>query len=142
MPEFDFITFSTSYENVILKTNDNKSINAYFLKQRGNLVNTSPTIVCFLGNTGTFSQRFELVKNLFTYCISNVLFIEYRIEKPSEKGYYSDAKVALDYIFSRRDVDKSKVVLFGQSIGGAVAINAGMKQINRMNQIYSIFCYF
>ena len=45
---------------------------------------------------------------------------------PSEDGFYADADAACNYLFSRNDIDKRKIILYGQSIGGAVAIHAGL----------------
>lgn len=42
--------------------------------------------------------------------------------RPSEKGLCLDAAYMMRYISSRRDVDKTKVWVYGESIGGAVAI--------------------
>lgn len=39
---------------------------------------------------------------------------------PSEKGLYIDARAAVDYLFTRHDLDHSLIVLFGRSLGGAV----------------------
>ena len=115
----------------MLKTRDKVDICVYFLKQRGSLLNKSPTIICFLGNTGNSDQRLQFAKAFYTYSSSNVLLLEYRgcglsRGKPSEKGLYLDAKAAIDYAFSRDDLDKSKINLFGENIGAAVAINAGL----------------
>ena len=37
-------------------------------------------------------------------------------------GLYLDAEAGLDFLLSRRDIDKRKIILFGRSLGGAVAI--------------------
>lgn len=37
-------------------------------------------------------------------------------------GLYLDAQAALDYIFTRSDINQQKLVVFGRSLGGAVAI--------------------
>lgn len=55
----------------------------------------------------------------------STLFLEYRgyglsNGAPSEKGIYIDARAAVDYLFTRHDVDHSQIVLFGRSLGGAV----------------------
>lgn len=52
-------------------------------------------------------------------------FLEYRgyglsNGSPNEKGVYIDARAAVDYLFTRHDVDHSQIVLFGRSLGGAV----------------------
>ena len=42
--------------------------------------------------------------------------------KVSEDGTYRDARAALEYIVSRRDIDPDRLIYFGQSLGSAVAI--------------------
>jgi fermentation-respiration switch protein FrsA (DUF1100 family) len=42
---------------------------------------------------------------------------------PNEEGLVIDAQTGLDYIRSRDDLKNNKIVVFGQSIGGAVAID-------------------
>jgi len=37
-------------------------------------------------------------------------------------GLYTDARAALDYLFSRSDICQQKVIVFGRSLGGAVAL--------------------
>lgn len=39
---------------------------------------------------------------------------------PSEKGLYIDARAAVDYLYTRHDLDHSQIVLFGRSLGGGV----------------------
>jgi fermentation-respiration switch protein FrsA (DUF1100 family) len=41
---------------------------------------------------------------------------------PSEKGLKIDAETSLQYIFGREELRNSPIVLYGQSLGGAVAI--------------------
>ena len=75
-------------------------------------------------------KDYNLLKR-FILIHRQILLLEYRgcglsRGKPSEKGLYLDAKAAIDYAFSRDDLDKSKINLFGENIGAAVAINAGL----------------
>src|SRR5271170_4736728 len=41
---------------------------------------------------------------------------------PSEKGLKIDAETALQYVFKREELRNSPIILYGQSLGGAVAI--------------------
>lgn len=41
---------------------------------------------------------------------------------PSRRGTIEDAQAALEYVLGRGDVDTKRVGLFGQSIGGAIAV--------------------
>ncbi len=40
---------------------------------------------------------------------------------PSERGLQMDAQAALDYLQTRADIDRTRIVAFGRSLGGAVA---------------------
>jgi fermentation-respiration switch protein FrsA (DUF1100 family) len=57
-----------------------------------------------------------------------VLLVEYRgyglsTGQPSERGLYIDGRAAVDYLFTRHDVDHSQIILFGRSLGGAIALD-------------------
>jgi abhydrolase domain-containing protein 13 len=36
---------------------------------------------------------------------------------PCEQGMFSDARKAVDYLYSRHDLDHSQIILFGRSLG-------------------------
>ena len=42
-------------------------------------------------------------------------------------GFYKDGEAAVNYLLSRTDIDTSKIIVFGQSIGGAVVIDLALK---------------
>jgi pimeloyl-ACP methyl ester carboxylesterase len=44
--------------------------------------------------------------------------------QPEPKGVFEDAVAALDYVRSRQDIDTDKLFVFGQSLGGMLAIAA------------------
>jgi fermentation-respiration switch protein FrsA (DUF1100 family) len=57
----------------------------------------------------------------------NVLCFDYRgygrsEGRPSREGTIRDAHAAIDHVMARDNVDPQQVVLFGQSLGGAVAL--------------------
>lgn len=41
----------------------------------------------------------------------------------SEKGFYKDAEASINYLLTRKDIDTTKLIPFGQSIGGAVVVD-------------------
>ncbi len=55
-----------------------------------------------------------------------IIFLQTRI-----KGVYEDAKSALDYLHSRKDINKNKIILYGHSLGGAVALHTGRIHVPR-----------
>lgn len=38
-------------------------------------------------------------------------------------GLYLDAQAAFDFLLQRTDIDHSKIIIFGRSLGGAIAIH-------------------
>lgn len=46
---------------------------------------------------------------------------------PNEKGINIDAQTGLDYIRSRHELRSTRIVLYGQSLGGAVSIGLGAR---------------
>jgi len=52
---------------------------------------------------------------------------------PSEQGLANDARAALSYLQSRADVDRSRIVYFGESLGTGVAVAlAAERPVGRM----------
>ena len=52
--------------------------------------------------------------------------------RPNEAGIRLDAQLALDYISSHPLLEKTKVILYGQSIGGAVAVDLAATNPDRI----------
>jgi fermentation-respiration switch protein FrsA (DUF1100 family) len=90
------------------------------------------TLVWFHGNAGNISGRLQNLEEMHRYLGVNVLVFDYRgyglsEGSVSEEGTYLDAEAALDYLRSRDDVDEDRIVLFGRSLGGAVAVEMATK---------------
>jgi len=51
---------------------------------------------------------------------------------PSEKGLKIDAETSLQYIFGREELRSCPIILYGQSLGGAVAIYLSEKHHNEV----------
>jgi hypothetical protein len=84
------------------------------------------TLLWFHGNAGNISHRAGGLKPLRDKLDANVFMIDYRgygrsDGAVSEKGTYEDADAAFDYLTRRSDIDPKRIVLFGQSLGSAVA---------------------
>ena len=110
------------FEDLYFTSEDGTKLNAWFVKGRSQL-----TWLWFHGNGGTIADRLdELV--LFHHQLGvNILILDYRgygrsSGRPTEAGVYRDARAALHTLRSRDDVDDSQIVYFGQSLGGAVAV--------------------
>ena len=69
---------------------------------------------------------------LYVGCSANILTIDYRgFGKsqgiPSEEGLCRDGEAAVRYLHSRDDINLDKIILYGHSLGGAVAIHIASK---------------
>jgi len=115
------------YEDIFYQSKDGKRINGWFIpaeEARG-------TILFCHGNGGNIGHRIDFFR-LFNQLGLSVFIFDYRgygksPGRTSEKGVYLDAQGAYDYLISRSDVDKDKIIIYGESLGGAVAINLADK---------------
>ncbi|KAL5121786.1 bem46 protein, variant [Pleosporales sp. CAS-2024a] len=116
----------TDFEELFIPTPDGESLNAFLLranKQHARNV----TVLMFHGNAGNIGYRLPIAKVLVNQLRCNVFMLQYRgyglsTGNPNEKGLMIDAQTGLTYIRERQELRNTKVVVYGQSIGGAVAI--------------------
>ena len=84
------------------------------------------TAVVFNGNAGNRAYRVALAEALRDQGLAVLLF-DYRgfggnPGSPTEDGLLRDARAAGDYLLQRADVDRTRVVYFGESLGTGVAV--------------------
>ena len=85
------------------------------------------TILFFHGNSGNMGARSEFLQGLNTELNANVLSIDYRgfgnsYGFPSETGLINDAESIFQRILNDSKFEKTKKIVYGRSLGGAVAI--------------------
>lgn len=109
------------YEDVSLTTGDNEVLHGWYIQA----TNSKGVILFFHGNAGNISHRLDSI-GIFQELDLDVLIIDYRgygqsSGRPSEQGTYLDAQAAWDYLVDNRGIAPGKIVIFGRSLGGAVA---------------------
>ena len=114
-------------ESLKIPTSDNKSLHAYLLRPPNVAVRKYVTVLMFHGNAGNVGHRLPIGKVLSESLGCNVFMLEYRgyglsTGTPDEAGLAIDAQTALDYIRKRTEFRDTKLLIYGQSLGGAVAI--------------------
>jgi fermentation-respiration switch protein FrsA (DUF1100 family) len=87
--------------------------------------NARGTVLFCHGNAGNISHRMESIK-IFLGLQLNVFIFDYRgygrsSGSVSEKGTYRDVEAAWDYLVSERGITPSEIIIFGRSLGGAIA---------------------
>ena len=109
------------YEDVYLHTDDGLRLHGWYIpaeEPRG-------TLLFFHGNAGNISGRLESIV-MFHDLGLNVMIFDYRgygrsEGKPTEQGTYRDAITAWRYLTEVQEKNPRKIILFGRSLGGAVA---------------------
>ncbi len=114
------------YEDVYFKTSDHVKLNGWLIKGTSNT-----TVLFFHGNGANISLRMGKLKMFHDLGLST-LIVDYRGYGrsegiPSELGIYRDGQAAYEYLLTRTDVNKNKLVIYGESLGGAVAIDLASK---------------
>ncbi|KAH0653093.1 alpha/beta hydrolase domain-containing protein WAV2 isoform X3 [Solanum verrucosum] len=111
------------YEDVWLRSSDGVRLHAWFIKLFPDC--KGPTIIFFQENAGNIAHRLEMVRIMLQRLQCNVFMLSYRgygasDGYPSQHGITKDAQAALDHLVQRTDIDTSRIVVFGRSLGGAV----------------------
>jgi uncharacterized protein len=118
-----------AYENLYLTTEDGVRINAWYVPRPG----SDTMILWFHGNAGNLSSRVESVLLFHRNLEANILILDYRQYgksegRISEAGTYLDATAAFDYLAERAGVDQGRLIVFGQSLGSAVAVELATRR--------------
>ncbi|MFO7703562.1 MAG: alpha/beta hydrolase [Halopseudomonas sp.] len=109
------------FEALTLDTADGERLDAWFVPAP-----QAHGVVLFLhGNAGNLSHRMDSIA-MFHRLGYAVLIFDYRgygrsSGKPSEEGLYRDAETAWAYLTHARGIAPENIVLFGESLGGALA---------------------
>lgn len=116
------------YEPFTLATPDGETLDAWFVPAQ-----PSRGVVLFLhGNAGNLSHRIDSIA-MFHRLGYSVLIFDYRgygrsSGKPSEAGLYQDAQTAWDHLARTRGIAPGRIVLFGESLGGALAARLAARE--------------
>ena len=110
-------------EELFLETEDGVRIHAYWLPEPG----ARRALLLLHGNAGNASHRLPIAALLRELGV-HVLLIDYRgyglsEGRPSEAGVYADARAGLAHLRGARGLPEERVVVFGTSLGGAVAVD-------------------
>jgi fermentation-respiration switch protein FrsA (DUF1100 family) len=117
----------TDFEELVIPTSDGEKLSAFFIRGPRRGRNSNLTVLMFHGNAGNIGHRIPIARMIVNYVGCNVFMLEYRgyglsTGEPDENGLYVDAQTALDYLRSRAETSDHKLIIYGQSLGGAVSI--------------------
>lgn len=116
------------WEELSIPTPDGETLSAFLVKPPNKSQALPVTIISFHGNAGNIGHRLPIARVLAQDLQCTTLMLEYRgyglsTGTPNEKGLAIDAQTGLDYIRNRADLQGNKIIVYGQSLGGAVGID-------------------
>lgn len=120
--------FDLKLQDCYFETADNIRLHAWLLRQDDAVA----TLLWCHGNAGNITDRLDNLQRLAKLPV-NVFLFDYRgygksEGEPTEMGVYRDAQAAYDFLAARNDIDKSKIIIFGRSLGGAVAVDLATRR--------------
>lgn len=119
--------FGIAPEDCTFRTSDELTLHGWFIRN-------DQAIATFLwchGNAGNLSDRLDNLARLAQLPF-NIFIFDYRgygksEGTPSEEGLYLDAEAAYHFLLDEKAISPDKLILFGRSLGGAVAIDLATK---------------
>ncbi len=132
--------FGLEFEEITFVSEDGAQLNGWWIPAE----NARGTILHCHGNAGNIGDREWLAADLHRLGV-NVFLFDYRgygksRGLPTEQGTYRDARAAYEVVRAKyEDADNPPVVLHGQSLGGAVAIQLALDKPVRGLVVESTF---
>ena len=110
------------FEEVFIEVDSGQRIHTWYFPVEG----AASTVLFFHGNAGNISHRVYTAQFLTSLGV-NLLLVDYRgygrsDGRASEAHVYADAKAAYDWLTKEKQATPGSIILFGRSLGGAVAV--------------------
>ena len=114
-------------EDCYFTTDDGVRLHGWWCRPRSTDATAGIVLLWFHGNAGNLSHRAAMMVRLARLPVQ-VLIVDYRgygrsEGHPTEEGLYRDAAAAWRFLTEERAVEPGRVILFGKSLGGAVAVD-------------------
>ncbi len=114
--------YGLSYEDIYFSTSDGVTLNGWFVRGEGKKV-----LLWFHGNGGNIADRVENILFLVKTVGISLFIIDYREYgrsegKVSKAGTFLDAEAAYRYLIENRRIPPKDIILFGRSLGSALAV--------------------
>ena len=127
--EADPSVLGLAYEDVFFVASDGVRLHGWFVPG-----NRDVTWLWFHGNAGNVGHRLENLRLLHDELGVSIFIFDYRgyghsHGRPSEQGTYRDAEAAIRYVSSRQEISPNRLVLFGRSLGAAIAVEMATRHL-------------
>ena len=127
--------FGLKYEDVYISVGPGVKLHGWYVKG-----STDNTVLWLHGNAGNISDRVEILVSMTQNLGVSSLLLDFRgygksTGKPSEKGIYTDAEAAFDWLVKEKKTDAGSVIAYGHSLGSAVAVDLAIKEKGKLGGI-------
>lgn len=121
-------SFGWPYEELELAAEDGPRLHAWWIPGPPE----GPVVLFSHGNGGNISHRFDKL-GLFRRAGASVLIYDYRgygrsTGTPSEQGTYRDGEAAWRWLTREKRIPPERVVLYGESLGSAIALELALRE--------------
>ena len=119
---------SMPYEDVYMDTPDGIRLHAWWIRPDNTADRRQrATLIFFHANAGNMGFRLDNIRQMYGEFKLNVFILSYRgygnsNGTPTEAGILIDAETTWQHVTQRDDVDTARIIVFGRSLGGSVAI--------------------
>lgn len=132
--------YGLEYEEVFFTTADQVKLHGWWVPHPHN----PPTLLWFHGNAGNISHRLENLLLLWHKVGLQIFIFDYREYGRSQgritrEGTYQDAAAAYEYVTARLIIPPPDLILFGRSLGSALAVDLAVNHPCRGLIIESAF---
>ncbi|RCI15554.1 hypothetical protein L249_3616 [Ophiocordyceps polyrhachis-furcata BCC 54312] len=115
------------FEELVIPTDDGEKLSAFYIRGPRHGRNSDITVLMFHGNAGNIGHRLPIARMIIDLVGCNVFMLEYRgygtsTGQPDESGLTIDAQTGLNYLRGRAETRAHRLIVYGQSLGGAVGI--------------------
>ena len=122
-------------EEVSFQSTDGNRICAWWCPTPGWSAEKGAMLYCY-GNAGNLSGRGPAIANWQSHLDTSILIFDYpgygRSEgRPSEAGCYAAAEAGYEWLITQKHVPAERILLYGDSLGGGVAVNLASQRPHR-----------
>jgi fermentation-respiration switch protein FrsA (DUF1100 family) len=122
-------------ESVFFKSTNQNKLNGWLLRPKN--VSPTMTLLHLHGNAGALINQYQaispLLKNGFQIFVFDYSGFGFSEGEATRDNIYVDALSALDYLKSRQEVQNTKIIIYGQSIGGHLAAVIATEQQQKID---------
>ena len=128
------------FEDAWFQASDGVKLHGWYVPKK----DAKAAVLFCHGNAGNITHRVDALRSLNRKVGVSVLIFDYRgygrsEGSPNEKGILADARAARNWLAKREKIAESDVVMMGESIGGAVAVDLAAKDGARALVLESTF---